>query len=379
MERSFWERDRAERVTDLIIVGGGFAACHFARSIKEVAPSLSVRILEAGTHSLGASRKNAGNLCYGSPSEILDDIDRYGKGWALETVHMRWEGMQKVRGLVDEERVELQDLGGHEVFRSEEEKKFVDERIGELNEELRAIFGKAPFHPLSGEELARMGFRGMHGGVRILGEAGVDPFLLHEAMREKLDPLGVMYESGRKVLDLQEEADRILLHLEGEKDVLAARQVVVACNGYAQRLLPELGIVPARGQVLVTEPLSDLPFRGNFHMERGDLYFRNVGDRVLLGGGRALDKKTEQTDVAGLNPMIRETLDQILRDELLPGRHPQIAHRWSGIMGFTKNKRPILDFYRDRVGVVGGFSGMGVALTAEFGVKMAEKILEKRD
>lgn len=378
MEGSFWERDRAERVTDLLLVGGGFAACHLARSIKEKAPSLSVRILEAGTHSLGASRKNAGNLCYGSPSEILDDIDRYGKEWALETVRMRWEGMQKIRSLVDEERVELQDFGGYEVFRDEEEKGFVEERIGELNEELGAIFGNAPFHPLSGKECSRMGFRGMHGGVRILGEAGVNPFLLHEAMREKFGPLGVIYESGRRVCNLREEADRVLLNIEGEQDPMVARQVVVACNGYAQRLIPDLEIVPARGQVLVTEPLSDLPFRGNFHMERGDFYFRNVGDRVLFGGGRALDKESEGTDEAGLNPTIRDTLDRILREELLPGKHPQVAHRWSGIMGFTKNKRPILDFYSDRIGVVGGFSGMGVALTAEFGAKMAEKVLEKR-
>ena len=58
-------------------------------------------------------------------------------------------------------------------------------------------------------------------------------------------------------------------------------------------LLPNIGITagitPARGQIIVTEPIDDLPWTGCHHFDEGFYYFRNIGNRVLLGGARNQD------------------------------------------------------------------------------------------
>jgi glycine/D-amino acid oxidase-like deaminating enzyme len=55
---------------------------------------------------------------------------------------------------------------------------------------------------------------------------------------------------------------------------------------------------PARAQVLITKPIDSLKIKGTFHMDRGYYYFRNIDNRVLIGGGRNLDlKKRKQIDL----------------------------------------------------------------------------------
>src|ERR1700754_3460624 len=77
---------------------------------------------------------------------------------------------------------------------------------------------------------------------------------------------------------------------------LIAQQLLVATNAFALQLLPQLDITPARGQVLVTSPIDGLPFKGTFHFDEGYYYFRNLGDRVLLGGARNRAFEEESTD-----------------------------------------------------------------------------------
>ena len=67
---------------------------------------------------------------------------------------------------------------------------------------------------------------------------------------------------------------------------------MLATNAWTPHLLPELpagAIVPARGQILVTQPLPPLlacPFGTNFDKEYGR---QTPGGQILCGGYRRLD------------------------------------------------------------------------------------------
>jgi len=152
---------------------------------------------------------------------------------------------------------------------------------------------------------------------------------------------------------------------------LLSSQLLVATNAFARQLLPQLDIIPARGQVIVTAPIEGLPFRGSFHYDDGFYYFRNLGDRVLLGGARnkAIDQETtEQMDIS---EPIQTELERFLRETILPGRHFTIEHRWSGIMAMGKEKMPIIKAVNDHVFCAVRMSGMGVALAPVVGEKIA--------
>jgi glycine/D-amino acid oxidase-like deaminating enzyme len=89
----------------------------------------------------------------------------------------------------------------------------------------------------------------------------------------------------------------LLLHTQHSFPLIAS-QLLVCTNAFARQLLPQLDVTPARGQIIVTSPIDNLPFKGTFHFDEGYYYFRNLGDRVLLGGARnlAFDSRDDNGD-----------------------------------------------------------------------------------
>ena len=93
------------------------------------------------------------------------------------------------------------------------------------------------------------------------------------------------------------------VHLKFDAFETSCKKLFIATNGFSSTLLEE-DISPNRAQVLITAPIPNLPIEGTFHLDRGYYYFRNIDNRILLGGGRNLDFKTEQTASFGLNTKI---------------------------------------------------------------------------
>ena len=145
----------------------------------------------------------------------------------------------------------------------------------------------------------------------------------------------------------------------------------VCVNGFTRDLLRGCGIVPARGQVLVTEPIPGLTWQGAYHLERGFYYFRNIGERVLLGGARHLCIDAETTTELTLTDTVQQALESLLHDTILPDRKPRIAQRWAGIMGFTADKQPMVRRMSQRIVLGFGCNGMGVALGADIAERTA--------
>ncbi|MDZ7691357.1 MAG: FAD-dependent oxidoreductase [Balneolaceae bacterium] len=157
--------------------------------------------------------------------------------------------------------------------------------------------------------------------------------------------------------------------------MLGGRQILVAANGFARRLLPDLQVTPGRGYIFVTESIDNMPWRGIFHHDRGYIYFRNVGDRLLLGGARNQAEDEETTDQFGINTRIKDYLVKFASETLKLPKGWQIEQEWSGIMGFTETKTPIVKRVNEAVFVAAGLSGMGIAI----GMKVGEEAVELLD
>lgn len=131
---------------------------------------------------------------------------------------------------------------------------------------------------------------------------------------------------------------------------------------------------PARAQVLITEPIPGLDIKGTFHLDRGYYYFRNIGDRILFGGGRNLDFDGETTTEFGQTAIIQNQLEKLLREVILPNYDFKIEHRWSGIMGIGSSKNPIVEQLSDHVYCGVRLGGMGVAIGSVVGQELADLI-----
>jgi len=71
---SFWESDLLEVQPDLTIIGAGLVGLSAALKIKTLQPDWNVLVLEKTALPTGASTRNAGFACFGSPTELLSDL-----------------------------------------------------------------------------------------------------------------------------------------------------------------------------------------------------------------------------------------------------------------------------------------------------------------
>ena len=133
-------------------------------------------------------------------------------------------------------------------------------------------------------------------------------------------------------------------------------------------------IVPARAQVLVTKPIDNLKVKGTFHLEQGYYYFRNIDQRILIGGGRNLDFKSESTIEFGQTSIVQSKLEDLLKNTIIPNMNFEIDYSWSGIMGIGNKKKPILKQLSTNVSCGVRLGGMGVAIGASVGRDLADLI-----
>lgn len=366
--KSIWESRSFGGEKDLVVVGAGitglFTALHYGRAH----PRRRILVLERGAYPSGASVKNAGFACFGSPSELLQDIDTEGEAVALHRVEERWRGLTELRETLGDAAIGFEAVGGYELFATDSPLYTrVAERFDALNAALYGIFRKKAF-AWADERIADLGLHAGHLAWNPL-EGAVDSGMLMRALLAKVQGEGVEVCFKAPVEAWKDHASGVELRLAGGGMVKAAR-AVIAINGYTRDLVPGTDILPGRGQVVLTSPIPDLKLKGTFHLDEGYFYFRHFQGRVLLGGGRHLDKPGETTTEEATTPKVQNALEELLRTTILPGRDFSIAQRWSGIMGFrTHGGPPVVEHLSPNVVAAGGLGGIGVAI----GIRVARK------
>jgi glycine/D-amino acid oxidase-like deaminating enzyme len=378
---SYWERE-AWTHYDVAIIGAGIIGLSTALSLKERNPKLSVAVLERGLIPSGASTRNAGFACFGSLTEILHDIAANGEEATAELVRARYAGLHLLRQRLGDEACGYEQHGGAELL-FENNISALDQ-LERVNTVLGDIFPQKAFY-LNNAAIAPNGFNTER--VKALVQSDFEGQIHSGKMMRSLAALaqkrGVMLFFGADVQQIEAGGAEVRLHLRHNDDfvVMQATQVVLCTNAFTSQFAPELGIVPARGQVLVSTPISGLRFRGVFHFDEGFYYFRNVsspeGQRILFGGARNMAFEAEETTALTLNDTIQQELERILRNVIAPDEQFSIEQRWSGIMGFHASKLPIVRRVRERVVVGFGCNGMGVALGSTIGGQTAECLLKQ--
>jgi glycine/D-amino acid oxidase-like deaminating enzyme len=220
---------------------------------------------------------------------------------------------------------------------------------------------------------------GMNGVILTIGnvaEGSIDTGRMMRSLTNMARNAGVELIAGLGIRSIADTGSGAEVLLDNGFTVKAGH-VHVATNGFAKQLIPELDVLPARAQVLITSPIEGLRVRGTFHMDAGYYYFRDLGDRILLGGGRNLDIEGETTSETGLTVVVQQRLEQLLSEVILPGIPHQVAHRWSGVMGVGGTRDTLLRPISAHVSCGVRLGGMGVALGSLVGLESAEMILGK--
>jgi gamma-glutamylputrescine oxidase len=365
---SIWEYESFFSHKDFIIIGSGFTGLWSAYYLKKRHPKKTVLLLERGLIPSGASSRNAGFACFGSFTELLADTNAQGEEKMLELVEMRFKGLEKIRKKFSDEQIGYENHGGYELISPE---KFPDNdalrtRIDGLNNQLKKITGKQKTFQLNDSKIKHFGLGGSHHLIENKLEGQLHSGKLLESLIRLVQSMGVTILTQVDVKRIDIMHDRVQLDTNLPV-ILNASQVLVCTNAFARTLLPELDILPARGQILLTEPIESLKIKGAFHFDEGFYYFRNLGNRILLGGGRNKFLEEEQTFSVDVSDHIQQELERFLKEIVIPGVPFRISLRWSGTMAVGKEKNPLVQKINDRVFCAVRMSGMGVALAPELG------------
>ena len=373
---SIWWRDPApefppltsEVDADVVVVGGGITGITLAHTLAE--RQAAVVLLESGRLSGAASGRNAGFLMAGLAEPYSESIALWGRDGARAMLLAGRRSHQRVKELVTELGIacDYRVTGSLRLARTEEEAEDQRASLPELNADgFRMLEGEVKGNaPAGSEHLFEAAFVTPEDGeihpVRFLHGVAEHAVRLGARLFERSE-----VKWGRWVGGLWE--------IRTAQGTVRARSVVIATNAYAPKMIPALGalIAPRRGQMVCTAPIGREVSTRPTYAHWGYQYWRQLPDsRLVIGGWRdlMLDSETGYDEI--VTEPIQQAIEKGLRDLVPEGA--AIEHRWSGIMGFARDGRPLVGWLdpEHHVAICAGFTGHGLALAPACTLELAD-------
>lgn len=370
MDLSYWEIKTHLTNVDFTIVGSGIVGLNCALQLKNRFPKANILILEKGILPQGASTKNAGFACFGSLSELIEDLKTHTEEEVIALVKQRVQGLQLLRQTLGDKTIAYQELGGYELFTREDNPLYEEclQRINEINRLLKTIF-KADVFSFKDDQFGFQNIQLKQGFNQFEGQ--IDTGKMMASLTQLVLQKGIKILNATQVESFSEDVNSVKVktnHFE-----FSTKKLLIATNGFASKLVSE-NVMPARAQVLITQPIKDLNIKGTFHLDKGYYYFRNIDNRILFGGGRNLDFKTEETTEFAQTELVKNKLKELLQTVILPNQEFEISHYWSGIMGVGSQKKPIVKQLSNNVFCGVRLGGMGIAIGSSVGKDLAQLV-----
>jgi len=322
---------------DVAIVGSGYTGLSAARTLAK--SGASVAVLERETIGWGASSRNGGITGCGLKNSTPVIFKRYGKEYGHKFWQASLDAVELIKELVNDEGIDCDwhqdgDLAlAAKPSHFESLQKKVKWHKENLGHELHVV-------PPS-ELQAEIGSQAYFGGLIDDHGAGLHPSKLVFGLAEVAAKYGAMLFEEAGVFDIKKQADGYLVQtVKGE---LKAKEVIVATNGYTDKLVKGLKprVLLVGSYSIVTEPLpEDLqkelsPTGKMFWNTKWFLnYFRMTPDGRILWGGR--------NDLSTTLDLERSA--RVLRAQMVQA-FPQLAeipvtHTWTGQLGITFDLMP---------------------------------------
>lgn len=371
---SFWEKQSLLEGVDFVVVGAGIVGSACAIELRKLHPTSKILLIERGYLPTGASTKNAGFACFGSLTEIADDLKKASESEVWETVALRYEGLKHLLERFDPREIEYTQNGSWDLILKNEKEKLnsYSAYISSFNENIQRITGKTACFSYDSTISEKAGFQNILGGFQNHFEGEINTGKLHLATQRLLAENSIYTLYGIEVKKIIPSSHSV--EIITQFGSIKTNKVAITTNGFAKQFLPEHDVKPARAQVLVTSEIKDFKLPGCFHYDSGYYYFRSVGNRILLGGGRNLDFEGETTTDLANTSLITNRLVDLLKTTIIPDKEFTIDYQWAGIMGVGQTKKPIIEKTHAHIAIGVRMGGMGVAIGSLVGEEVARII-----
>ena len=355
------------------IIGGGFAGLSCALALAERGQT-DIVLLEAESIGHGASGRNGGFVFGGFSLGERAIIDTVGLDAGKKLYHMTLAAVEQIRARIRQYGIDC-DMKEEGVYLAN---WFDDERILDRHQRFMRENLGVEWRRVGREELgAKLASKRYFGALFEPGAFHFHPLKYAQGLARVLAEKGVRVHEASRVTRIEAEgAGWRIATVAGRVN---AREVVVCCGGYIEKLYPRLGaaVLPIATYVMVTEPLGER-LQGALHTGAAVYdtrfafdYYRPLADTRLLWGGRIAVRERSSAEVAHL-----------LYGDMLKV-YPQLAgarvdYAWSGMMSYGRHKMPQLGRLPEGIWYGMGFGGHGVAPTTLAGEVLAAAIMGDR-
>ncbi len=354
---------------DVVIVGGGYTGMMAA--IRLAWRGRSVAVLEKETFGWGASGRNGGMVHPGFKVDPGTLLSRWGeRGRQLYRASL--DAVALVEQTVDRYGIRCDYTRSGHLYLA-----YRPEHVAHLEAETRIVAGDLgvtarmiPREALPGE----IGSTAYHGAMLFQPSGGLHPAkYLAGLVRVARDAGAHLYDH---LAATRLEGTARGFDVETARGIIRCRDVLLATNGYTDRLLPSLRrrVIPVGSYIISTEPLPEdqareiIPNRRMLFDSKNFLYYWRLSPdgRRMLFGGRA---SFAPTSIPKARDWLYAAMTRV---------HPQLAgvkveHAWGGQLGFTFDRMPHIG----RMGGITyalGYCGTGVAMSTYFGQLAADWI-----
>ena len=366
---SFWMRSKKTEVVtaDVVIVGGGIAGLSSAYWLKKEDSTLKIVILEKNLLGDGATGRNAGFITCGSVEHFNRLVGKHGASEAKEIWKFSEDNLKLLKSHIVRNHgdpIGFQNRGSFSLASTENE--FVElKKSAQLMEQLQI-----KVEVINEDQIEkRVGVVGFVGGIKYLEDASVNPLLLLQELRSRINELpgpSVEYCENEEVFAIETELGSGNKIVKSRSLKIETSLVVLATNGYSALInnFFKDKIFPTRGQVLATEAVPAFmegPCYANFVLD----YFRQLpSGELIIGGFRQLQKDSELGFADQTSEIIQSALDQFLQTHIPAVRTAKITNRWTGVMGFSVDGQPLIGSLPEdpQIFFVGGFTAHGLGL-----------------
>ena len=364
---SYWETEFWHETYEYVIIGAGIVGLSTALEIRAKYPNASILILERGGIPQGASTKNAGFACFGTLTEIQDDLTSLSEQEAESLIRLRWNGLQRLLNRIGTSEMDYFNLGGEEVFLNEEEYNSNSQNLSNINRIIEQAIGISNvLEPRKQNKFPKLYSQSIFNQY----ESQLNPVKLIKALVKRCYQSKIEISFNCAAITIEPSSHDIEIGLQNNLKQIA-KNVVITNNAFARQFFPDIDITPVRNQVIISKPIKNLPLKGTYHFDKGFVYFRNVENRVLIGGARNIDMVTETTDIFDTNHLIIEHLTQFAQNELSINEF-EPEYNWSGIIASGSKKTSIIERADSNIYLAVRQGGMGVAIGSEVAFKVVE-------
>ena len=356
---------------DVVVIGSGYTG--LAAALQTARGGRDTVVLDAGDAGFGCSTRNGGQVSTSVKPDFATLARRHGAARAAAILQDGRASLDWLAGFVAEEEIDC-DFRRVGRFHAAHTPAHYAALARALEATPRAHAVEAHLVPRA-EQHAEIGTDAYHGGVVYPRHASVDPARLHQGMLDRALAAGVRVFAHCPATALASDGGG--LRVQTAQGVVAARQVLVATNGYTGRLVPWLRrrVIPIGSYIIATEELPRgvmarlIPRNRILSDTRRVVYYYRAspdGRRILFGG---------RVSHAEIDPRISAPLLKAELVRLFPElADVGISHSWGGLVAYTFDTLAHIGRH-DGIFHAMGYCGSGVGMAGYLGMRVGQTML----